>query len=148
MPCNNSCMHSEYNYHLMSRRVVLRFILSLCNSGEPVSFRLGVRPAPNFPLDLYLLMDLSASMNDDLTNLKNLGGSIGKKFLIIDNINATCFFGLQPIQSEPLLLTSLLVLAHLLTRSYLHLSMSGLLGTNSIHSCYVIDFKLYYLQAC
>ena len=51
----------------------------LCDSGEPISFRLGIQPAPNFPLDLYLLMDLSASMNDDLANLKTLGDDIGKE---------------------------------------------------------------------
>ena len=46
--------------------------------GEPVTFNLSVRPAPNFPLDLYLLMDLSYSMRDDLDNLKGLGSEIGR----------------------------------------------------------------------
>lgn len=36
-----------------------------------------VRPARNFPIDLYLLMDLSTSMNDDLKNLKALGANLG-----------------------------------------------------------------------
>lgn len=46
--------------------------------GEPVTFNLSVRPAPNFPLDLYLLMDLSYSMRDDLDNLKGLGSEIAE----------------------------------------------------------------------
>ena len=46
--------------------------------GEPVTFNLSVQPAPNFPLDLYLLMDLSYSMRDDLDNLKGLGSQIGR----------------------------------------------------------------------
>lgn len=37
-----------------------------------------VRPARNFPIDLYLLMDLSFSMRDDLNNLKNLGANLGE----------------------------------------------------------------------
>lgn len=45
--------------------------------GEPVTFNVSVKPAPNFPLDLYLLMDLSYSMRDDLNNLKELGSQIG-----------------------------------------------------------------------
>ncbi len=36
-----------------------------------------VEPARNFPVDIYLLMDLSASMEDDLDNLKRLGASLG-----------------------------------------------------------------------
>ena len=37
-----------------------------------------MRPARNFPIDLYLLMDLSLSMRDDLDNLKFLGASLGE----------------------------------------------------------------------
>ena len=46
-------------------------------TGAPVTFPLAIRPARNFPLDLYLLMDLSFSMNDDLANLKALGAQLG-----------------------------------------------------------------------
>ena len=45
-----------------------------------------MRPARNFPIDLYLLMDLSFSMRDDLDNLKRLGADLGmhiqSKYLI------------------------------------------------------------------
>ena len=40
---------------------------------------MSVRPARNFPIDLYLLMDLSFSMRDDLDNLKALGASLGEE---------------------------------------------------------------------
>lgn len=50
-------------------------------SGQPVKFNVTIKPAPNYPLDLYLLMDLSYSMNNDLQNLKRLGGQIGKRQL-------------------------------------------------------------------
>nr|AAB66911.1 integrin subunit betaPo1 [Ophlitaspongia tenuis] len=44
--------------------------------GQPQTFNLNVRPARNFPIDLYLLMDLSYSMRDDLDNLKQLGADL------------------------------------------------------------------------
>ena len=47
-------------------------------SGEPAKFTLTVRPAEDYPVDLYYLMDMSLSMNDDLDNLKQLAGKIGK----------------------------------------------------------------------
>ena len=49
----------------------------MCNVGSPVTFEVQVQPANNFPIDLYLLMDLSFSMDDDLDNLKRLGTSLG-----------------------------------------------------------------------
>ena len=53
------------------------------SAGQPQSFPLNVRPARNFPVDLYLLMDLSFSMNDDLANLKRLGAQLGKKIVYV-----------------------------------------------------------------
>lgn len=50
---------------------------SFAHSGQPETFTLNVRPARNFPIDLYLLMDLSFSMRDDLDNLKRLGSDLG-----------------------------------------------------------------------
>ena len=43
-----------------------------------MTFEVQVKPANNFPIDLYLLMDLSASMSDDLENLKTLGTQLGR----------------------------------------------------------------------
>ena len=40
-----------------------------------------MRPAEDFPVDLYYLMDMSWSMKDDLANLKSLGEKIGKKLI-------------------------------------------------------------------
>ncbi|XP_062517532.1 integrin beta-1-like [Corticium candelabrum] len=44
--------------------------------GETVNFNVSIRPAENFPVDLYYLMDLSYSMRDDLESLKLLGGDL------------------------------------------------------------------------
>ena len=45
---------------------------------EPKHFMLEVRPSNNYPIDLYLLMDLSFSMRDDLAKLKTLGAQLCK----------------------------------------------------------------------
>ncbi len=57
--------------------MIIEFIIIITYAGEPVTFNLSIQPAANYPLDLYLLMDLSYSMRDDLDNLKQLGNQIG-----------------------------------------------------------------------
>ena len=54
------------------------FTYSFCFSGQPVTITLKVRQAEDYPVDLYYLMDLSASMMDDLKNLKQLGEILGE----------------------------------------------------------------------
>ena len=52
--------------------------------AQPVSFEVTVKPALNvqpdynFSVDIYLLMDLSYSMRDDLANLQRLGAELGR----------------------------------------------------------------------
>ena len=50
--------------------------------GQPAKFEIKVKPAKDYPVDLYYLMDLSYSMNDDLQKLKDLGSGIGKYFAL------------------------------------------------------------------
>ena len=57
--------------------VVMHSSIHHIYAGSPVNFEVKVEPANNFPIDLYLLMDLSTSMTDDLVNLKNLGTQLG-----------------------------------------------------------------------
>jgi len=47
-------------------------------AGVTKSFRLDVQPAPNAPFDVYFLMDLSASLEDDLATLRSLTSDIGR----------------------------------------------------------------------
>ena len=51
--------------------------LFLCFIGQPQSFTVSVRPTDNFPVDIYLLIDKSFSMNDDLQNLRRLSSQLG-----------------------------------------------------------------------
>uniref|UniRef100_A0A672HIP5 Integrin beta n=1 Tax=Salarias fasciatus TaxID=181472 RepID=A0A672HIP5_SALFA len=44
--------------------------------GEPQSFEVRFRRVEDYPVDLYYLMDLSFSMEDDLPNVKKLGADL------------------------------------------------------------------------
>ncbi|XP_041817036.1 integrin beta-1-like [Chelmon rostratus] len=44
--------------------------------GEPQSFEIKFKRVDDFPIDLYYLMDLSFSMEDDLPNVKKLGADL------------------------------------------------------------------------
>ena len=47
------------------------------STGQPATFNVTVKPASNFPVDIYLLLDATFSMEDDVLNIKRLGGVIG-----------------------------------------------------------------------
>ena len=51
-------------------------LMCMCYAvGKPKSFSMKVKPAAVFPLDVYILMDLSRSMEDDLRSLQQLANS-------------------------------------------------------------------------
>ena len=89
-----------------------------------MTFPLSVRPANNFPIDLYLLMDLSFSMRDDLDNLKQLGAELGKQTVMQYILHSVIFMPFTSHQQlEELLVFRLifnLVLALLLTSAWHH----------------------------
>ena len=60
-------------------------IRAVLRPGESITFTATVKPAPNFPLDLYYLMDLSHSMRDDLNNLRGLSAEIANSIRSISN---------------------------------------------------------------
>lgn len=47
-------------------------------AGQPTQFTFQVRQAEDYPVDLYYVMDLSKSMEDDLVNLRKVGDVLGK----------------------------------------------------------------------
>ena len=49
----------------------------VCILGAPKTFSIKVKPAKDFPVNLYYLMDMSKSMEDDLSKLRTLGTKIG-----------------------------------------------------------------------
>lgn len=46
--------------------------------GEPQGFQVNVTPTANYPLDIYILMDLSFSMTPYLNNLRDVAVALGK----------------------------------------------------------------------
>ena len=46
--------------------------------GVPTTFTVNVTALRNLPLDLYILMDLSNSMSDELDIVKSVADQIGK----------------------------------------------------------------------
>uniref|UniRef100_A0A8C6KMW1 Integrin beta n=1 Tax=Nothobranchius furzeri TaxID=105023 RepID=A0A8C6KMW1_NOTFU len=47
--------------------------------GSEVTFQVQVQHTEDYPVDIYYLMDLSASMIDDLKTIKDLGSSLAKE---------------------------------------------------------------------
>lgn len=60
-------------------QIVPKKIQFYLRPGETQKFTLSVKPAENYPVRLYYLMDMSNSMRDDLENLKDLGSKIAKE---------------------------------------------------------------------
>jgi len=49
--------------------------------GRPVSVNVRVKTPKNFPVDLYYLMDLSATMKAGLREIRNLGSRLGRELM-------------------------------------------------------------------
>lgn len=47
--------------------------------GHEETIQIKVRQTEDYPIDLYYLMDLSASMDDDLNTIKELGSTLSKE---------------------------------------------------------------------
>lgn len=69
--------------NLNTRFNVTVIIIIFCPKGEPQTFQLKFKRAEDYPIDLYYLMDLSFSMEDDLENLKNLGTELMREMQAI-----------------------------------------------------------------
>ena len=54
---------------------VMEFFFYFADKTEKI--KINVKPAEDFPVDLYYLMDMSKSMEDDLLKLRTLGSKIG-----------------------------------------------------------------------
>ena len=59
--------------------VTKRLPLSWDTAGREQTLQVQVRQTEDYPVDLYYLMDLSASMDDDLNTIKELGSRLAKE---------------------------------------------------------------------
>ncbi|XP_065180483.1 integrin beta-6-like [Sycon ciliatum] len=65
-------------------------------ASESVTF--NVRPAPNYPLDVYYLMDLSASMFDDLGTLRSQSVSLADA---LNGVSTNSYLGFGSFVEKP-----------------------------------------------
>lgn len=57
--------------------IVYAFELNFYLTDMPYKFNITFKKADNYPVDLYFIMDLSQSMNDDKDKLAELGDMLG-----------------------------------------------------------------------
>ena len=77
-----TCILFTYVILIMLRMHCISYIHAYISSilfsiGLAQNLTVSVRPANNFPLDVYFLMDQSFSMNDDLQSFKTLASQLG-----------------------------------------------------------------------
>uniref|UniRef100_A0A8C3CZV3 Integrin beta n=1 Tax=Cairina moschata TaxID=8855 RepID=A0A8C3CZV3_CAIMO len=65
--------------HLDVTQITPQKVALSLRPGDQTSFRVQVRQVEDYPVDLYYLMDLSLSMNDDLDNIRNLGTKLAEE---------------------------------------------------------------------
>ncbi|XP_032802386.2 integrin beta-1-B-like [Petromyzon marinus] len=70
-PLTSTGMQSETVVQLSPQKVHVKL-----RPGIPTKFDIKFKRAEGYPIDLYYLMDLSYSMNDDLENVKKLGSQL------------------------------------------------------------------------
>lgn len=66
------------NTRLQRTQVAPQGMFMRLRAGEEMSFNMDVFQPLESPVDLYILMDFSYSMSDDLDNLKSMGHNLGE----------------------------------------------------------------------
>ena len=73
--CMLSIFHYSFNYYPSSSLQTDDLCTSL---GQASEVDIGVSPAESIAVDMYLLMDLSLTMQQDLSMLRMFAGTLGK----------------------------------------------------------------------
>lgn len=68
--------------------------------NRPQTVKLKYKPAKNYPLDLYLLMDMTFSMRDDKETLVKMGGSLSKS---LSNLTENFRLGFGSFADKPIM---------------------------------------------
>uniref|UniRef100_A0A8C9MGJ0 Integrin beta n=1 Tax=Serinus canaria TaxID=9135 RepID=A0A8C9MGJ0_SERCA len=89
---SSSHPNSSINMSLQRTQVSPQAMYMRLRAGEEMSFNMDVFQPKESPVDLYILMDFSYSMSDDLDNLKSMGHNLAD-FLQALTSNYTIGFG-------------------------------------------------------
>ena len=69
----------EVNLALLVATNSLCVCVCVCvHTGQPQSFNFTVRPVTGYPVDLYFLVDFSASLKPFIATMKNLSRELGR----------------------------------------------------------------------
>uniref|UniRef100_A0A8C3UBG8 Integrin beta n=1 Tax=Catharus ustulatus TaxID=91951 RepID=A0A8C3UBG8_CATUS len=90
--CGEASINSSINTSLQRTQVSPQAMFMRLRAGEEMSFDMDVFQPKESPVDLYILMDFSYSMSDDLDNLKSMGHNLAD-FLQALTSNYTIGFG-------------------------------------------------------
>uniref|UniRef100_A0A8D2NCP3 Integrin beta n=1 Tax=Zonotrichia albicollis TaxID=44394 RepID=A0A8D2NCP3_ZONAL len=90
--CGEASINSSINMSLQRTQVSPQAMYMRLRAGEEMSFYMDVFQPKESPVDLYILMDFSYSMSDDLDNLKSMGHNLAD-FLQALTSNYTIGFG-------------------------------------------------------
>ena len=88
---NNNELDEDNQVTLESLNVKLRV-------GEPLDFTVSVKAAEDFPLDIYMLMDLSGSFKDDLDVVKSLAPQLP---LALQDVSSDFLIGFGSYVDKP-----------------------------------------------
>lgn len=69
-------------------------------TGSQLTFQVKIKHTEDYPVDIYYLMDLSASMIDDLKMIKDLGSSLSKEMA---NLTSKLRIGFGSFVEKPVL---------------------------------------------
>jgi hypothetical protein len=83
----------DSSHQIKPQRVSLKI-----RPGQSATFDLKIKPAPNFPLDLYFLMDFSYSMKNDLNKMKSLALDISE---VLNQITENFTLGFGSFVDKP-----------------------------------------------
>ncbi|XP_066432051.1 integrin beta-6 [Eleutherodactylus coqui] len=85
--------NSDHVTQITPQKLVLKL-----RPGNAVTFKVDVRQNEDYPVDLYYLMDLSASMNDDLITIRKLGSMLSNE---MSNLTSNFHLGFGTFVEKP-----------------------------------------------
>lgn len=90
----------DFNKDFDSVQIKPQNIRMKLHKNRPQTVRLSYKPAKNYPLDLYYLMDLTWSMRDDKETLVRMGGSLTKS---LSNLTENFRLGFGSFADKPIM---------------------------------------------